>query len=101
MPTDMGVVPNLHQIINLGAFADDGVTKRATVNRRRRADFHAILNDDAAKLRYFDVAFGAARKAEPGLTNLRAGQYEHVVTQIGVCDRDIACDFTIASDGDA
>ncbi len=61
------VVPNLHQIINLGALADDGVAQRSTIDRRAGADLHLVLDDDATELGNLEVSGRARRKPEAGL----------------------------------
>ena len=63
------VVPDLDQIINFGALADDRVAESAAIDRRVRADFHIVLDDDAAELRYFEVARRAADVAEAVLAD--------------------------------
>ena len=44
---------------------------------------------------------GADGKAEARLADLRAGQDQHLVADIGVADGDIAADLAILADGDA
>ena len=55
MSADRDVVSDLHEIIDLGAFADDRVAVGAAINRRVRADFNVVLDDDPADLRNFQV----------------------------------------------
>ena len=50
------VVRDLHEIVDLGALADDGVAGRAAVDRGVGADLDVVLNDDAAGLRDFLMA---------------------------------------------
>jgi hypothetical protein len=51
-------VPELDQIINFGAFADDRVAESAAVDSGIGADFDVVLNDYAAELGDFEVAAG-------------------------------------------
>jgi len=50
MTSDLAVVGDHDQIIELGALADHRVTQRAAVDRGGGADLHIVLNDDAAQL---------------------------------------------------
>ena len=52
------VVGDLHQVVDLGAFADDGRPQRAAVNGDVGADFHVVLDDDVADLRDFAMDAG-------------------------------------------
>src|SRR5258708_1614639 len=101
MATDVGVVPNLDQIINLGSLAYDSVAKSSTIDSCSGSDLDAILNDNAPKLRYFDVALRSACKAKSRLADLGAGQNQHAVADVSVRDRYVACDLAILPDGDA
>ena len=49
------VVGDLHEVVDFGAFADDGGAKRAAVNRHVGADFNVVVNDNLADLRNFSV----------------------------------------------
>ena len=71
VPTDPCVVPNLHEIIDLGPLSDDSVTKRSAVDCGARAYFDPILDDHPAYLRYLDVTLGAGGETETGLADLR------------------------------
>ena len=51
VPSDGGVVSDLHQIVDLGALADDRISGGAAIDGRVGADFHVVLDDDAAGLR--------------------------------------------------
>ena len=56
------VVRDLHQIVDLGAFADDGITGRAAVDRGIGADFHVVLDDDPpASAEFSDGRVGDGR----------------------------------------
>ena len=56
MPADDDVVPDLHEIINFRAFADDRVLERAPVDALIGADLDVVLDDDTADLRHLEVA---------------------------------------------
>ena len=60
------VVADLHEIVDLGAFADDRVAIGAAVDRRPGADLDVVLDDDAADLRHFQMALrGPSAKPNP------------------------------------
>src|SRR5262249_40743680 len=69
VPTDARVVPNLDQIINLGALPDDGVGQGAAIDAGIGPDFDAVLKDNAAQLRDFIVPGGRADIAEAILSD--------------------------------
>ena len=56
---DADIVGDLHEIVDLGAFADDRVGHRAAIDRGVGADLDIVLDDDAADLRN---ALRAARR---------------------------------------
>ncbi len=56
VPANDHVVRDMHQIINLGALADDGGTKRSAVNSRVGADLHVVVDDYIADLQHLAVA---------------------------------------------
>jgi hypothetical protein len=68
------VVPNLDQIINLGALAEHRVAERAAVDGRTGADLHVVLDNHTAQLRNLGVPRGAGGEAEARLADLGAGQ---------------------------
>jgi len=47
MAADRAVVSDLDKIVDLGAFANDGIASGTAVDRRVGADFDVVLNDDA------------------------------------------------------
>ena len=61
VPPDADVVRDLHEIVDLGALADDRVAGRAAVDRGVGADLHVVLDDDAAGLRDFLMPRGDGR----------------------------------------
>ena len=56
--TDEDVVRNLDLVVEADVFLEHGVAERAAVDRRVRADFRIVADDDAAELRHlFPVVF--------------------------------------------
>ena len=49
------VVGDLHEVVDLGAFADEGVAECAAINSAVGADLDVVLDHDAADLRNFAV----------------------------------------------
>ena len=105
---DFHVVRDLHEVINLRAFADDRRAERAAVNRHVRADFHVVADDDVADLRHFAVNAAVLHVTKTVRTNHRAGvnadapadfrarinrhvrEQIHVVAEFGVVADEIA-----------
>src|SRR5215510_8405633 len=56
--THLHVVPDLDEIVDFRAAADDGMAERRAVDGAVRADLHIVLDDDAAGLR--DLAVPSA-----------------------------------------
>src|SRR5262245_61493752 len=48
--SDPTVVPDLHEVIDLGALTDHRVAQSAAIDCRVGTDLDAVLNDDAAEL---------------------------------------------------
>src|SRR6202035_6159593 len=69
---DRAVVADLHQIVDLGALADDGIAAGAAVDGRIGAYLHIVLNDDAAGLRDFFMALRARQIAKTVLADTGA-----------------------------
>src|SRR5215470_5118824 len=84
MPTDHHVVPDLHKIINFGAFPDHCIGEGAAVDAAVGADFHVVVENDTADLRHLEVALGAHGKAKPVLAYAHACVQDHPVTDDGV-----------------
>src|SRR5947208_13244420 len=101
MLPDARVMADLHEVIDLCAFADYRVAERSPVDCRARSNFGAVLDDDAAQLRNLRVTTLAGCKPKSRLTDLRAGENRHIIPHIGMRDRDIAADLAIPSNGDA
>ena len=87
MPSDDDVVPDLHEIINFRAFADDRILKGAAVDGCIGADLDVVLDDDPADLRHFQVAARAHCEAEAVLPDAHAGMDNDAVAdqRVGDC----------------
>ena len=79
VPPDGDVVRDLDEIVDLGALPDDRVPGRAAVDRGVGADFHVVLNDDAAGLRDFLMALRARQIAEAVLPDAGTGMDDHAI----------------------
>ena len=101
MPADDDVVPDLHQIINFRAFADDRILKGPAVDGLVGADFHVVLDDDPADLRHLEVAPAAHGEAETVLADPHARMDDDPVADQGVGDCCQRADVAVAADGDA
>src|SRR6202035_1870783 len=98
---DLAVVSDLHQIVDLGALADDGVAAGAAVDGRIGADLHIVLNDDAAGLRDFLMALRARQIAKTVLADTGARVDDDAIADQRMLDRRAGADRAIAADADA
>ena len=71
--TNGDVVSDLNLIIEFHAIADDGIVKRAAINRGIRANFHIVADDDTTDLRNLDPAFRILGKAKTIAANYGSG----------------------------
>jgi hypothetical protein len=101
MPADHHVVGNLHQIVDLRAFADHGVAVAATVNGAVGADLDVVLNDDAPGLRHLEMAVGARNEAEAILADPDPGVQHHPVADERVGYGGTRPDDAASADSDA
>ena len=69
---DAHVVPDVHQVVELGPAADHGVVDAAAVDAGVGADLHLVLQDAAADVGNPLVPAGAGEVAEPGAADHRA-----------------------------
>ena len=81
MAADDDVVADLHEVVDLGALADDRVARRAAIDRRVGADLDVVLNDDAAHLRHLQMPARAEREAETVLADAHARMQDDAVAE--------------------
>ena len=101
MAADDDVVGDLHQIVDLGPFADDRVAVGAAVDRRPGADLDVVLNDDAADLRHLEMPARPEREAEAVLADMDAGMDDDAVADQRADDRRLGADDGVAADAHA
>ena len=101
VPPDRAVVSDLHQIVDLGALADDGIAGGAAVDGRIGADLHIVLNDDAAGLRDFLMALRARQIAKPVLADTGARMDDDAIADQRMLDRRAGADRAVAADANA
>src|SRR2546422_2248028 len=70
--TDLDVVADLHQVVDLGPAADDRLPERGAVDRRVRPNFDVVLDQHRAHLRDLPVRFAVEGVAEAVGANHRA-----------------------------
>src|SRR5262245_44788525 len=101
MPADHHVVPDLHEIINFAALADDGVLERPAIDAAIGADFHVIVQNDAADLGDLEVALRPHGKAKAVLADAHARVQNDAVADDGVRHADPRSDVAALADHDA
>ena len=77
------VVPDLHEVVDLRALADDRRPERAAINRHVRADLHVVAEDDVADLRHFAVHPCVQHVAKSVRADDRAGMDPHALAEFG------------------
>src|ERR1035438_10327942 len=77
MVADRHVVSYLHQVINLGALADDRRPESAAINGHIRPDLHVVADDDIADLRNLAVRAVVEHVAEAVRAHDRTGMDAH------------------------
>src|ERR1700761_3565416 len=93
------VMTDLDQIIDLGVLADDGIVIGAAINATIGADGDPVLKHHAPELRHVDRPAPAARDAEAGLTDDRAGQNTNPIADQGEADHGVSADLALAAYG--
>src|SRR5215471_35616 len=73
MLPDDDVVPDLDEVVDLGATADDGLAEGRTVDRRVRADLDVLLDPHDPHLRDLAVPLAVPEVSEPVGADDRAG----------------------------
>src|SRR6266850_459999 len=79
--THLDVVPDLDEIVDLGAAADDRVAEGRAVDRAVGADLHVVLHDHPARLGDLAVARAVEGEAEAVGADDGAGVHEHAAPQ--------------------
>src|SRR6202022_3165819 len=97
---DHDIVADLHQVVDLGAFADHGVADAAAIDHRSRADLDVVLNDHPSDLRDLDVTVRPHEEAEAVLPDAAAGMDDHAVADQRVDHRRAGADRAVAADMD-
>ncbi len=92
------VVADLHEVVDLGAFADHGVADAAAVDHRAGTDLDVVLDDHTPDLRDFEVAIGAHEIAEAVLPDAAARMNDDAVADQRVEDRRAGADRAVAPD---
>src|SRR6185437_4097158 len=95
--TDLHVVPDLHQIINHRARADDRVGSRTAIDRCVRTDLDIVDDNDAAELRHLHRRVGIGRETEAVLTDARPGIDAHARADNAVAECRIGRDTHIVA----
>ncbi len=86
MPANEGVVPNMNEIINLGAFTDHRIGQSAPIDAGIRPNLDVVLNDDTTKLRDFEVPARSADIAKTVLPNPSSAVNMDAIPNEGVAD---------------
>src|SRR5262245_26712566 len=96
MPADADIVAYLNKVVDLGAFADDGIADRAAVDGRARPYLDVVLNDNAPDLWHFQMALTAHDKSEAVLADLAARVNDNPIADQGIDDARARADRAIA-----
>jgi hypothetical protein len=73
MLSNLSIMPNLHQVVNLCSSADAGLPKGGTIYTRAAADFNIVLDHDATDLGNFTPGSGVGHKTEAVRSKRRVG----------------------------
>src|SRR6516162_1821897 len=101
MAADRAVVSDLHEIVDLGAFADHRIAGSAAVDSSVRTDLDVVLDDDAPGLRDFLVTLRRRQIAEAVLPDADTRMDDDPVADQGMHDRGAWTDCAVAADADA
>ncbi len=91
-------MPDLHQIINLAAVADDGIRPRPPVDARIGANFDIVTDDHAPQLRHIEMAFRRHVETESPLTDAYARMEQAVVADGAMTKGGVGADVGIVAD---
>jgi hypothetical protein len=97
MASNAGAVSDLDEVVDLGAFTDDGVGESPSIYRAASTNLNAILYDYPPQLRNLQMTGRSARKAKPRRSNLSTRQDKHFIADVRMRNRDIAANFAIAA----
>jgi hypothetical protein len=98
MTPDHNVMGDLNEIIDLRALADHGIAAGAPVHGRIGADFHIVLNDDAADLRHLEVPLGPHGETESVLPDAHARMKNDPVAEEGMGHSHVGGNRAVAPD---
>src|SRR5690349_6950271 len=82
MFADDHVMGDLHEIIDLGAFADDSGAERGAIDSDISADFDVVVNDDVANLGNFAMNPGVGNVTKTVGADHCAGVYGHALPDV-------------------
>src|SRR5690242_11381006 len=97
---DLHVVPDLHEIINHSARADDRIRPRAAIDGRVRTDLDIVADDYAPELRHLDRRIGIGREAEAVLPDAHAGIDADARAEDAVAERRIGANAHVVAEDD-
>src|SRR5262249_4164340 len=101
MPADRAVVSNLHEIVDLGAFTNNGVAGGAAVDCGVGTDLDVVLDDHAAGLRNLLMAARRRQETESVLSNPDPGMNDDAVADQGVKNGGLRTDRAVPADANA
>ena len=95
---DADIVGDLHEVVDLGALADDRVGHGAAIDGGVGADLDVVLDDDAADLRQPLGRTRPGDETEPLAPDLGAAENEHPVADQRALDAGAGPDIAVPSD---
>jgi hypothetical protein len=99
MLSDVNVVTDLYEIIDLNTAFDHGVIKGAAIDCRARPDFDIIAELRCAELRHPYPTVAVLREAEPVATDNGAWMDQHPISESGpVTDGDSRHEVAVRAD---
>jgi hypothetical protein len=101
IPANDDIVPNLHKVIQPGACADDGVSRRSPVDGRVRAHLDVVLQNNATKLRHGQKTGLGYCKAKSLLTYPGAGINVNAGSKQRMAEARMGADPAIGANNDA
>jgi len=114
MPADLAVVPDMNQVVELGAISDPGVVQRPAIHARIGADLDIVSNLHPSDLRELLVVIGFHDKSESVGTDYGTRIQDDPVSQANVAinlssrfesaldaESRITCDESLSADDGA